>query len=389
MLRYVVFFLKTVALSSASLLQAILHSLYARLIPENESINSAELKILIIQLGQIGDFVLSVPLFTGLRKVYGDKLYLSVMLDQINSDLAVQTGVIDKTIVYNSRKYSRIKKKNRSTYPFSGLDWKMFDKVIWLRGDKNVFYWVIINRIPMKSIAIYANPLRLTWLSLISKKPNKKKYKHYLECLNEMFKEIVPGYLAYDFNRTPYMSLSPNSQREIYIHIGAGNVLRRWRLGNYSKLCGQLLEYDSAIFINLLGSKADWSIAEQIKNNTLLSKYFTRIRNICGKRDLTELAETLSNGDLFIGTDSGPMHIAALSGVPVVALMGPQSPQAFGPWGKQDIRLLYKNYFCSPCWQFACLHVMSGAGACVLAIRPEEVFEEAKSILMKKVNYEC
>lgn len=389
MFRYVTFFLKTVALSFASLLQAILHSLYERFIPENEINNRAEQKILVIQLGQIGDFVLSVPLFAGLRKVYGNKLYLSVMLNQINSNLAIQTGVIDKTIIYNSYKYSRTKKKDRSKYIFPGLDWKMFDKVIWLRGDRNVFYQVIRNRVPMKSIAIYANPLRLTWLSLISRKSNKRKYKHYLEYLNEMFKEIVPGNLTYDFNKMPFTSLSQDSQGVVYIHIGAGNVLRKWQVENYSKLCEQLLEYDSDIFINLLGSKADWSIAEQIKNNVLLSGYFTRIRNICGKKDLTELAETLSKGDLFIGTDSGPMHIAALSGVPVVALMGPQSPQVFGPWGRQDIRLLYKNYFCSPCWQFACLHVMSGAGACVLAIRPEEVFEEAKSILMKKVNYEC
>jgi len=40
-------------------------------------------------------------------------------------------------------------------------------------------------------------------------------------------------------------------------------------------------------------------------------------------------------GELFIGFDSGPIHNVSLSGIPIVAIMGPQTPQLFGPWGRK------------------------------------------------------
>jgi len=77
------------------------------------------------------------------------------------------------------------------------------------------------------------------------------------------------------------------------------------------------------------------------------------------------------------------MHLAASSGIPVVALMGPQSPGLFGPRGAQEIRVIYKNYPCSPCWQFRCLHTDYGPGLCVLDISPQDVFEAAREVLLK------
>ena len=116
-----------------------------------------------------------------------------------------------------------------------------------------------------------------------------------------------------------------------------------------------------------------------------LLSYNERINNLCGKVHLSELKNIFATGELFIGCDSGPMHIASLVGIPIVALMGPQSPQLFGPWGKQQRKIIYKNYYCSPCWQFSCLHTKSGAGACIMDIQPKEVFDEAISILTKDI----
>ena len=125
--------------------------------------------------------------------------------------------------------------------------------------------------------------------------------------------------------------------------------------------------------------------AEHIISSFEHLNYKDRIHNLCGKILLNELKQIFTNGGLFIGCDSGPMHIASMAGIPIVALMGPQTPQLFGPWGLQKKTIIYKNYYCSPCWQSSCLHTKSGAGACIMEIQPKEVFDEA--ILILNNNY--
>ncbi len=384
MLRYVTFFAKTLFLSLSSTAQGYIHLLYEKLLPPKEKAPSEPINILIVQLGQLGDFVLSIPFFGALKAAYGNRLRLVIITDQINEDLVKKNSQVNEVIIYNSKKYSRVKQKEDTMFPLLSLKDKTFDKSIWLRGDSKIFYWLIVNRIPMVSIAKYPNPLRWSWLSLIIKRPIKIKFKHYVEYLDDLDKNIKPSLIAFNLNKIFNAQLGRDSQKDIFLHIGAGSDLRKWPEENFSRLLEKLLAYDTKIVINLLGSKLDWEVAERIRSKISLSKYLDRVKNICGEVSLPELSEILSNGKLYIGFDSGPMHIAALSGISIVAMMGPQSPQLFRPWGKQEIRVVYKNYFCSPCWQFSCLHVRSGPGACVLAIQPQEVFEEAKSILDKK-----
>ena len=59
---------------------------------------------------------------------------------------------------------------------------------------------------------------------------------------------------------------------------------------------------------------------------------FGRAASLVGRLNLAELGEVLGRACLFIGPDSGPMHIAAASGVPIVALFGPTLPAHFAPW---------------------------------------------------------
>lgn len=381
LVKVISFFLVSLSLSFFSLLQAKLHAFYKRCFPVNLAGSDRGRRFLIIQLGQIGDFVLSQPFFSALKDYYSGEVYITVLTDSINKELASDDVHIDEIIVYNSKKYSRVKKEDTKSNLFS-LKNKIFDASIWLRGDIRIFCWLVSNRIPMLSIARFPNPLRWTWLPLITKKPIKKEFKHFIESLDELDVKIKPSLFACGLNRTN--TSIENKRKNVFIHITAGNELRRWPEENFSRLCEKLLEWNDNIFINLLGSKVDWAIAQRIKNNIYLSKYIDRIANICGNVAMTDLSELLATGDLFIGVDSGLMHIASASGIPIVALMGPQSPQLYRPWGKQNIRVIYKDYFCSPCWQFACLYARSGPGVCILAITPIEVFNEATFVLERK-----
>jgi lipopolysaccharide heptosyltransferase I len=77
--------------------------------------------------------------------------------------------------------------------------------------------------------------------------------------------------------------------------------------------------------------------------------------NLAGRTNLRQLVALLERADLVIGNDTGPMHIAAALGRPLVTMYGPTSPFVTGPYGRLDavVRL---DIACSPCFSRTCSH---------------------------------
>ncbi|MEK6711515.1 MAG: glycosyltransferase family 9 protein, partial [Nitrospinota bacterium] len=85
------------------------------------------------------------------------------------------------------------------------------------------------------------------------------------------------------------------------------------------------------------------------------------------------LAALLEKADVFLGNDSGPMHIAAAVGTPVVALFGPTAPARTGPRGSPFIPL-YAALECSPCpLYFTPTRCQRGHNYCMDGFRPADV----------------
>jgi heptosyltransferase-1 len=81
----------------------------------------------------------------------------------------------------------------------------------------------------------------------------------------------------------------------------------------------------------------------------------TAARSLVGKTNLRELVALLERADLVIANDSGPMHIAAALGKPLVALFGPTNPVRTGPYARPDA-VLRLDIPCSPCYSRRCSH---------------------------------
>jgi ADP-heptose:LPS heptosyltransferase len=73
----------------------------------------------------------------------------------------------------------------------------------------------------------------------------------------------------------------------------------------------------------------------------------TAVRNVAGDLDVPGLAALLADARLLLTNDSGPMHVGAAVGTPVVALFGPESPALYGPRG--DAVVITRSLPCSPC----------------------------------------
>ena len=72
--------------------------------------------------------------------------------------------------------------------------------------------------------------------------------------------------------------------------------------------------------------------------------------NLTGRTSLKVLAEVFRNADLVVCPDTGPMHLAAAVGTPVVALFGPTAPWRTGPFGEGHV-VLRTGADCSPCFR--------------------------------------
>ncbi len=104
--------------------------------------------------------------------------------------------------------------------------------------------------------------------------------------------------------------------------------------------------------------------------------------NFVGQLSLGQSVAVISEANLFIGADSGPMHIAAAVRTPVVALFGPNIPEKSGPWGRAII--VNKPVPCSPCNQQKC--TIEDNISCMEKIQIKEVVEAINKILAVDPN---
>ncbi len=157
----------------------------------------------------------------------------------------------------------------------------------------------------------------------------------------------------------------------IALHIGAGNRFRYWGTDNLVRLA-RLLGEIPGVRVALIGGAEDKAAeAEILEKAPGTLSYVARL-------DLAGTAELLRRAAVFVGPDSGPMHIAAAAGTPIVAWFGPTLPANFAPWKPAGgARIIEKALPCRPCKQRACV---SGDFRCLQLITPEEVRDQVLTL---------
>lgn len=143
-----------------------------------------------------------------------------------------------------------------------------------------------------------------------------------------------------------------------------------WEPERFALLANRLQD-DLSCEVFFTGSENDRAIIEDISG--MMKK---KPENIAGKTNLKELAYLFTKSTVLVTTDTGPMHMAAAMGCPVVALFGPTAPWRTGPYGRGH-RIIRAEVDCSPCFKKKCDHV-----TCMKEIKVEEVFEAAKGIIL-------
>jgi lipopolysaccharide heptosyltransferase II len=129
------------------------------------------------------------------------------------------------------------------------------------------------------------------------------------------------------------------------LHPGTSKIERGWHVERFEILCQKLIE--DGIRVVLVGTEKESELLNRIRKSGKPDMI-----KIIPPVNLRVLAKLLRKSRLFIGNDSGMMHLAAMVGVPILGIFGPGNPETSGPYiemKKQEV--VTKNFSCSPCKQ--------------------------------------
>lgn len=175
--------------------------------------------------------------------------------------------------------------------------------------------------------------------------------------------------------------LPQGSAPRIAIHTGSGGYApaRRWDPLAFAAVADQLHRRLNAEIVLVGGHTDGVELVRQAMAHTPI--------DLSGSTTLPQLAAVLEACDLFIGADSGVMHLAAAAGTRVLALFGPSNATAWGPWS-DHAAVLTGGSRCSPC-----SYILSAVGqregcparTCMRLITSEAVVTAAEDMLAGRV----
>lgn len=150
------------------------------------------------------------------------------------------------------------------------------------------------------------------------------------------------------------------------VHLGAGTRAKRWPVTHWRTLIAKFL--DAGWRVVIVGGPDDAGLASSFADHP-------DVRDWAGRLAVTETAALLERADLFIGSDSGPAHLAACAGVPSVILFsGTNRVRQWRPWSRRSL-VLRKKVGCRPCHHKSC---PLADHPCLAGLSPDRVYRASR-----------
>jgi lipopolysaccharide heptosyltransferase II len=351
------------------------------------------MRILLIRLREIGDVVFTTPAIRALRNQFPDA-HITYVVEPAAAPVVARNPHLSDVIVSRGRRglagllddLALVRRLRAGRYdlvvdfhsgPRSSL-------IAWLSGaPERIGYdvpgrgWMYTTRVPRPKMIRARHAVANQWdllnaLGIAMPDPAQSPTEMIADAraavtVNERLSALGVG----------------RDDKLIVLHVSAGNPFRRWPLDAFASLISMLVRSHPRRRIVVVSGPSDTSAAARVieqarawlepddRDRVLASGEFT----------LDELRALMDRAALYIGGDSGPMHIASTSTVPIVALYGPTLPVRSQPWRapqwpSEAAEIL--DLSCRPCDQRVCVH---GDFRCLTWLPPERVMEAAERAL--------
>ena len=168
----------------------------------------------------------------------------------------------------------------------------------------------------------------------------------------------------------------------VVLHVSAGNPFRRWPAASFAEVAASLAADDRARRVIITSGPSESAAAEAVAGEARRQAGDAGAGIVrTGEFDLSELRALVERAALYIGGDSGPLHIAATTRTPIVALFGPTLPERSMPWRDPSAGAIAVDAGplpCRPCHQ---RHCVPGDFRCLTGISPTMVLAAARTLL--------
>jgi len=158
----------------------------------------------------------------------------------------------------------------------------------------------------------------------------------------------------------------------IVVHPGASAPSRRWPAAHFAQALRELAQRQHRCIV-LTGDAGECALVDGI---VAQADRPARVHDLSGRLSLGELGALLEGADLLIANNTGPVHVAAALGTPVVDLYALTNPQ-HGPW-RVPARVLNRDVPCRNCYRSVC---PNGTQACLAGVEPREAVDAALALL--------
>jgi heptosyltransferase-1 len=340
--------------------------------------------ILIVKTSAIGDVIHTLPSLWSLRLQFPEA-HIAWLVEESAADLVVGHPALNRVLVVPRKSWLNDLRTGRIARALSGLTQFIrqlrethYDYVIDFQGLLKSAIWVLLARGTRKvGFGRGMEHAEYSYLALNERIPAVDMNRHAIDRSLLLLNAI--GVSTGEIRYTLPVSAQHESEAAALLHVCgvrpedrmvAINPMARWPTKLWDPECFAALAdrlEGEGISVVFTGSREDGPALDEI------GRFMGhRQRRLDGKTSLNTLAALYRRAQVLVTTDSGPMHLAAALGTPVVALFGPTAPWRTGPYGPNHI-VLRAGLTCSPCFKKQCLTTRYEERACMKRLTVDQV----------------
>lgn len=346
------------------------------------------MNILIVKTSAIGDVIHTLPALNALRRKYPEAR-IDWLVEEAAADLVLGHKAVDTVLVSRRKSWIRDLKRGRVL-----AAWRGFSDFV--KRLRTIEYDLLVDFQGLLKSGIFVG------LARAKRKVGFGKGMEHAECSYIFLNEPVPPVnmdqhaavrellllkaIGVESEEVVFDLPVGNEQREKVGQLLAAEGIdavkplvainpmttwetKHWRNERFARVADQLLNRGLAVVFS--GGPQDVQGIERIR-----AAMTGKAVSLAGRTTLKELAALYERVDVLITTDTGPMHLAAAAGTPVVALFGPTAPWRTGPFGSGH-KILRAELACSPCLKKSC----DRDHQCMAQITVDQVVQAALAVL--------
>jgi lipopolysaccharide heptosyltransferase II len=351
------------------------------------------LKILLVRLRLIGDVVFTTPLLRALRR-HHPGAELTYLVERAAAPVVRgNPHLADLIVVPHRRGVARVRDDLRLA---RALRQRRFDVAIDLHGGPRSAWLTWASGAPRR-IGYTGTGRRWLYTDVVERAPDlgpRHSVANQWDLLGPLGigppdPEQMPVEMVEDPEAAARVSLrlaaaGLKGHPLVVLHVSAGNPFRRWPEDAFAAVAERLVRHDPSRRVLFTSGPSDANAARRsaAMARQRLGPLGAGVAD-AGEFDLAELHSLIGRAAVYIGGDSGPLHIASTTATPIVALFGPTLRERSLPWrsGRYAVEAVDAGPLpCRPCRQRTCA---PGDFRCLTRIAPEQVADAAERAMTR------